>query len=74
MRTLITVPANSYNDFCFKISRMMIDVVTVKTGGPRYKIYDGSENLVATYDERKDHGIVYNYNNHSDLIGKVLTF
>lgn len=72
--TYITIKANSFNDFTFKISRMMIDTDTVKTAGPRSKFYDHAGNLVATYDERKGHGLVHNYNTRSSLIGKVLTF
>ena len=41
---------------------MYICDVTVKSGGCRYKFYDNiSLKIVASYDERKDHGLVYNY-------------
>lgn len=62
-RTIITVKANSYNDFCYKLRSMYIWDVIVKSGGCRYKLYDNiSGKIVASYDERKDHGLVYNYN------------
>lgn len=57
----IKVNANSYNDFTVKLRRMMVDVQTVKTAGGRYKFIDTTGNVSATYDERKDHGLVYNY-------------
>lgn len=61
-RTIITVKANSYNDFCYKLRSMYIWDVTVKCAGCRYKLYDNiSGKIVASYDERKDHGLVYNY-------------
>ena len=61
-RTIITVNANSYNDFCHKLKSMCIFDVTVKNVGSRYKLYDNiSGKIVASYDERKDHGLVYNY-------------
>lgn len=61
-RIIITVKANSYNDFCYKLRSMYIWDVTVKCGGCRYKLYDNiSGKIVASYDERKDHGLVYNY-------------
>lgn len=61
-RTIVTVKANSYNDFCYKLRSMYIWDVTVKSAGCRYKLYDNlSRNIVASYDERKDHGLVYNY-------------
>ena len=61
-KTIITVKANSYNDFCYKLRSMYIWDVTVKSGGCRYKYYDNiSGKIVASYDERKDHGLVYNY-------------
>lgn len=61
-KTIITVKANSYNDFCYKLRSMYIYDVTVKSAGCRYKLYDNiSGNIVASYDERKDHGLVYNY-------------
>lgn len=69
-----TLNANSYNDFTCKIRNMMVDVATVKAAGTRYKIYDHNNNVVATYDERKNHGLVYNYNTHSEITNKVLTF
>lgn len=62
-KTIITVKANSYNDFCYKLRSMYIWDVTVKCAGCRYKLYDNiSGKIVASYDERKDHGLVYNYN------------
>lgn len=62
-RTIITVKANSYNDFCYKLRSMYIWDVKVKCNGCRYKLYDNiSGKIVASYDERKDHGLVYNYN------------
>lgn len=62
-RTIIKVNVNSYNDFCMKLRGMMIYDVTVKTAGTRHKIYDNTtEKIVAEYDERKHHGLVYNYN------------
>jgi hypothetical protein len=73
-RTIITVPANSYNDFTLKLYRMMVDVNEIKVKKYRYWIYDTTGELVATYDERKDHGLVYNYNNHWDVVGKELRF
>lgn len=61
-KTIITVKANSYNDFCYKLRSMYIWDVIVKCAGCRYKFYDNiSRNIVASYDERKDHGLVYNY-------------
>ena len=62
-RTIITVKANSYNDFCYKLRSMYIFDVIVKSAGCRYKLYDKATGvIVAEYDERKDHGLVYNYN------------
>ena len=62
-RTIIKVNANSYNDFCMKLRNMMIYNVTVKVAGTRYRILDNiTGNIVAEYNERKDHGLVYNYN------------
>lgn len=61
-RTIIKVKANSYNDFCMKLRSMMVYDVIVKTAGTRNRFYDNiTNNIVAEYDERKDHGIVYNY-------------
>lgn len=59
--TYIKVPANSYNDFTAKLRRMMVDVYTVKAAGTRYRFIDTAGNVSATYDERKDHGLVYNH-------------
>lgn len=72
--THITVKAGSYNDFCYKLRNLFVDVETVKVAGPRSKFYDHFGNLVATYDERKDHGIVNNYDTHSPLVGQILKF
>ena len=71
-RTIIKVPAGSYNDFCWKLSKMMIDVESTRSAHSRAKFYDHEGNQVAYYDERKDHGLVYNYHTHSDLVGKNL--
>ena len=62
-RTIIKVNTNSYNDFCMKLRNMMIYDVIVRTAGARYKIYDSvTGKIVAEYNERKDYGLVYNYN------------
>lgn len=74
MKTIIKVPANSYNDFCIKLSHMMIEVATIKNAGCRYKFYDHMGNKTAEYNETRDHGLVYNYNNKSILTGKILYF
>lgn len=74
MRTIIKVEAGTFNFFCSKLRSMMIDVETVKSAGCRSKFWDHQGNVVATYDERKGHGLVYNYNIHSDLVGKELRF
>lgn len=59
--TYIKVTANSYNDFTAKLRCMMVDVTEVQTAGTRYRFIDTIGNVSATYDERKDHGLVYNY-------------
>lgn len=76
MKEIIKVPSKSYNDFCMKLYRMMIDTTIIKSSESRqrYKFYDKNGNVTAFYDERKDYGIVYNYNTKNDLINKVLTF
>lgn len=74
MKTIIKVKAGTFNIFCSKLESMMIDVEKVKSAGCRSKFWDRTGNVVAAYDERKGHGIVYNYNTHSDLVGKELRF
>lgn len=62
-RTIIKVKANSFNDFTFKLREMLIWYVDVKCAGTRYRFVDKITGVtVAEYDERKDHGLVYNYN------------
>ena len=61
-RTIVKVNAGSYNDFCAKLRGMMIYDVTVRVAKTRNRFIDNvTGNVVAEYDERKDHGIVYNY-------------
>lgn len=61
-RTMVKVNTNSYNDFCMKLRSMMIYDVTVKIAMTRNRFIDNiTGKVVAEYDERKDHGIVYNY-------------
>ena len=61
-RTIEKVNAGSYNDFCAKLRGMMIYDVTVRVANTRNRFIDNiTGNVVAEYDERKDHGIVYNY-------------
>ena len=74
MKTIIKVPANSYNDFTFKLYRMMVEVDRIEGNMIRHNFYNGNGDIVSTYDERKNHGLVYNYHNHSDLVGKELKF
>lgn len=61
--TIIKVKANSYNDFCMKLRNMMIYDVNVRVGGTRYQMFDRmTGKKVAEYNEKRDHGLVYNYN------------
>lgn len=60
---MIKVNANSYNDFCTKLRNMMIYDITVKTAMTRNRFIDNiTGKIVAEYDERKDYGVIYNYN------------
>lgn len=52
-RTIITVKANSYNDFCYKLRSMYIWDVTVKSGGCRYKLYDNISGMNEKIKEEK---------------------
>ena len=62
-RTIIKVMTKSFNDFTFKLREMLIWDVTVQVAGMRYRFVDNVTGVVvAMYDERKDHGLVYNYN------------
>ena len=58
------------------LRKMMIDVNEIKfsSNHVRSKFYDTLGNIVAEYNEKKETLLVYNYNTHSDLVGKVLTF
>jgi hypothetical protein len=57
----IKINAISFNDFTLQLRRMMVDVQIVQVAGNRYKCIDTTGNVSAIYDERKDHGLVYDY-------------
>lgn len=64
-RTIVKVNADSFNDFCMKLRSMFVYDVTIKSAMTRYRFYDNiTGDVVAEYNERKDYGIVYNYNSH----------
>ena len=76
MKQIIKVNANSYNDFTVKLYLMKVNVKTIKTSanGKRIIFYDNKDNIVAEYNESKIYGKVYNYDTHSNLTNKVLSF
>lgn len=73
-KRIVKLPAKSYNDFCWKLRERMIYDVDIKCAGCRYKFYYKDGNIAASYDERKDYGLIYDYDNHSELNGKILYF
>lgn len=64
-RTIVKVNTDSFNDFCMKLRSMFVYDVTIKSAMTRHRFYDNiTGDVVAEYNERKDYGIVYNYNSH----------
>lgn len=56
------INANTYNKFCYSLDlRIGHLVATIKTSpnGERAAFYDRNGTQVATYDERKGHGLIY---------------
>ena len=76
MKQIIKVNSNSYNDFTMKLYSMMVNVKNIKTSsnGKRSQFYDDMGNIVAEYNESNSQGKIYNYNSHSKLTNKVLSF
>ena len=68
----IRIEAGTYNAFCYKLDKLGYSISKIEQAGSRYKMYDDRNNLVATYDERKNHGLIVK--NHSVLSGKILKF
>lgn len=66
----------NYNRACEMLRKMMIDINEIKfsPNHVRSKYYDSLGNIVAEYNETKETLLVYNYNTHSDLVGKELRF
>lgn len=66
----------NYNGACEMLYKMMVDVAKTKTSanGIRTGFYDTAGHITAEYNEKTEVLKVYNYNTHSDLVGKVLAF